>query len=54
MIVSSRIRYEDYKALHEIRLARGDLHKRPSVSQLIREAIQQYIQGEQNDGQRDN
>lgn len=48
MVVASRIKYEDYKALHEIRLSRADLGKRPSISELIREAIINYI-GEHND-----
>lgn len=51
MIVSSRIPYEDYRALHEIRLAAGTITKRPSISELIRLAIRQYIQGENNEGQ---
>lgn len=48
IVVSSRITYEDFKALSEICLAKADLGKRPSLSEVIREAITKYI-GEQND-----
>lgn len=48
MIVSSRIAYLDYKSLHAIRLARGENGRKPSISELIREAIIQFI-GEHNE-----
>jgi Arc/MetJ-type ribon-helix-helix transcriptional regulator len=43
MIVSSRINYHDYQQLNRIRLNRIDKGKHPSISELVREAITQYI-----------
>ena len=49
IIVSSRIKYEHYKSLHQIRLDRGESgKKKPTISELIREAIIKFI-GEQNE-----
>lgn len=52
MIVSARINYADYKELHRIRLER-DSGKKPSLSELIREAITLFI-GENNENTRNN
>jgi hypothetical protein len=49
IIVSSRIKYDSYKSLHQIRLNRGlDGKKKPTISELIREAIMKFI-GEHNE-----
>ncbi len=49
VIVSSRIKYEHYKSLHQIRQDRGASgKKKPTLSELIREAIIQFI-GEHNE-----
>jgi metal-responsive CopG/Arc/MetJ family transcriptional regulator len=49
IIVSSRIKYEHYKNLHQIRLDRGAAgKKKPTISEIIREAIIKFI-GEQNE-----
>jgi hypothetical protein len=48
IIVSSRIKYDSYKSLHQIRLDRGVNGKKPTISELIREAIIKFI-GEQHD-----
>jgi hypothetical protein len=49
IIVSSRIKYEHYKTLHQIRLDRGESgKKKPTISELIREAIIKFI-GEQHE-----
>jgi hypothetical protein len=49
IIVSSRIKYEHYKSLHQIRLDRGASgKKKPTISEIIREAIIKFI-GEQNE-----
>ena len=47
MIVSARINYADYQELHRIRLER-DTGKKPTISELIREAITTFI-GEHNE-----
>jgi hypothetical protein len=49
IIVSSRIKYDSYKSLHQIRLDRGKSgKKKPTISEIIREAIIKFI-GEQNE-----
>jgi hypothetical protein len=48
IIVSSRIKYDSYKSLHQIRLDRGVTGGKPTLSELIREAIIKFI-GEHNE-----
>jgi hypothetical protein len=43
VIVSSRIQYRDFQHLNQIRLDRTNNNKQPTISELVREAITQFI-----------